>query len=99
MLSCLKSIPHVCCVGSYRNLHRTHVSLCCFKRSVICLISTQSSCVNCFCICFSNERRIEELKNEYESKTAEREANKNGGLNLDEVREKHSKELAEIKVC
>ena len=51
------------------------------------------------CICFSNERRIEELKNEYESKAAEREANKNGVLNLDEVREKHNKELAEIKVC
>lgn len=70
---------------------------CCFKRIVLCLISTQPFTSIVLCL-FSNERRIKALKNEYESKVPGREANKNGVL-LEEVKEKHSKELAEIKVC
>ena len=70
---------------------------CCFKRIVFCLISTQPF-TSIVLYLFSNERRIKALKNEYESNLPEGDASKNGVL-LEEVKEKHSKELAEIKVC
>jgi hypothetical protein len=50
---------------------------------------------------FRNEQRIETLKNEYEARGPENQVNENGVVSLEElegVKEKHSKELEEIKV-
>jgi hypothetical protein len=59
-------------------------------------------CAHVVLCLFSNERRIETLKNEYEARAPEREAKENGGVSVtafEDVKEKHSKELEEIKVC
>ena len=90
--------PWVCFADVYLDCHQIHMSPYCFKCNVLLLISTQSFTYVVLCL-FSNERKIETLKNEYEARAPE--VKENGVVSLtefEEVKDKHTKELEEIKV-
>ena len=89
-----------CFSDTYLGSYQIHVCLCCFKCNVLRLIRCQTFAYGVLYL-FRNERKIETLKNEYEAKGSERDVDKNGIVSLEEleeVKDKHSKELEEIKV-